>query len=211
MSGFKKPTGFFGKILAKGMAWEHKDFYKNTARVLDLNNDDKYLEIGFASGLFIKIYASHVEKIAGIDYSEDMLSLANNINKNLVKSGKAEFKLGDAVSLPWENNEFSAVVGIETFYFLSEPKASLKEIYRVLAPGGRLVIEMGYNKDDGLDHTRYIKKMNLNLYSSDQMIQILKETGFVDIAIYYFKGFWLPFKGYLVPKGMIVKAMKETV
>ena len=211
MSGFKKPTGFFGKILAKGMAWGHKDFYKNTARVLDLNHDDKYLEIGFASGLFIKIYASHVEKIAGIDYSEDMLSLANNINKNLVKSGKAEFKLGDAVSLPWENNEFSAVVGIETFYFLSEPKASLKEIYRVLAPGGRLVIEMGYNKDDGLDHTRYIKKMNLNLYSSDQMIQILKETGFVDIAIYYFKGFWLPFKGYLVPKGMIVKAMKETV
>ena len=211
MSGFKKLTGFFGKILAKGMAWGHKDFYKNTARVLDLNNDDKYLEIGFASGLFIKIYASHVEKIAGIDYSEDMLSLANNINKNLVKSGKAEFKLGDAVSLPWENNEFSAVVGIETFYFLSEPKASLKEIYRVLAPGGRLVIEMGYNKDDGLDHTRYIKKMNLNLYSSDQMIQILKETGFVDIAIYYFKGFWLPFKGYLVPKGMIVKAMKETV
>ena len=211
MSGFKKPTGFFGKILAKGMAWGHKDFYKNTARVLDLNHDDKYLEIGFGSGLFIKKYASHVEKIAGIDYSEDMLSLANNINKNLVKSGKAEFKLGDAVSLPWENNEFSAVVGIETFYFLSEPKASLKEIYRVLAPGGRLVIEMGYNKDDGLDHTRYIKKMNLNLYSSDQMIQILKETGFVDIAIYYFKGFWLPFKGYLVPKGMIVKAMKETV
>ncbi|MBC8388704.1 MAG: class I SAM-dependent methyltransferase [Actinobacteria bacterium] len=211
MSGFKKPTGFFGKILAKGMAWGHKDFYKNTARVLDLKNDDKYLEIGFGSGLFIKKYASHVEKIAGIDYSEDMLNLADNINKDLVKSGKAEFKRGDAVSLPWENNEFSAVVGIEIFYFLPEPKASLKEIYRVLAPGGRLVIEMSYNKDDGLDHTRDIKKMNLNLYSSDQIIQILKETGFVDIAIYYFKGFWLPFKGYLVPKGMIVKAMKKTV
>ena len=34
MSQVAKPTGFFGKILAKGMAWGHKDFYKNTAKVL---------------------------------------------------------------------------------------------------------------------------------------------------------------------------------
>ena len=210
MSGFKKPTGFFGKILAKGMAWGHKDFYNNTARVLDLTHFDKYLEIGFGSGLFIKKYASYVEKIAGIDYSEDMVSLANNINKDLVKSGKAEFKHGNVTSLPWKNNEFSVVVGIETFYFLTEPKAALKEMYRVIAPGGRLVIEMAHNKDDGLDHTRDIKKMNLNLYSSDEIINMLKETGFSEIAIYYFKGFRIPFKRYLVPKGMIVKAMKLT-
>jgi len=210
MPEFKKPTGFFGQILAKGMAWGHKDFYNNTARVLDLTHFDKYLEIGFGSGLFIKKYASHVEKIAGIDYSEDMVSLANNINNDLVKSGKAEFKHGNVMSLPWKNNEFSAVAGIEIFYFLSEPKAALKEIYRVLAQGGRLVIEMGYNKDDGLDHTRDIKKINLNLYSSNEIINMLKETGFSDIAIHYFKGFRVPFKGYLVPKGMIVKAMKLT-
>ena len=211
MSGFKKPTGFFGKILARSMARGHKDFYKNTARVLDLKHDDKYLEIGFGSGLFIRKYASHVEKIAGIDYSEDMVSLANNINKDLVKSGKAEFKQGDAGSLPWGNNEFSAVVGIELFYFLSEPKISLKEIYRVLAPGGRLVIEMAYNKDDRLNHSQDIKKMNLSLYSSDEMIKILKETGFTDIDICYFKGFRIPLKGYLVPNGMIVKAMKKHI
>jgi hypothetical protein len=41
-----KPTGFFGKILARGMAWGHKDFYKHTAKALNLQNDDNYLEIG---------------------------------------------------------------------------------------------------------------------------------------------------------------------
>jgi ubiquinone/menaquinone biosynthesis C-methylase UbiE len=209
MSGFKKPAGFFGRLLARGMAWGHRDFYINTAKVLDLKNDDNYLEIGFGSGLFIKKYAHHVEKIAGIDYSEDMVNLANNINKDLVRSGKAELKKGDATSLPWENNEFSAVAGIETFYFLPEPKASLKEIYRVLAPGGRLVIEMAYNKDDGLDHTKDIKKMNLSLYSSDEVSNMLKETGFTDITVYYFKVFRVPVKGYLVPKGMVVKGMKK--
>jgi ubiquinone/menaquinone biosynthesis C-methylase UbiE len=209
MSQFGKPTGFFGRILAKGMAWGHKDFYKNTAKVLDLKHEDTYLEIGFGSGLFIKKYASHVARIAGLDYSKEMVDLASSINKNIIQSGKAEFKQGDASSLPWENDEFSIVVGIETFFFWQEPLASLKEIYRVLSPGGRLVIEMAYNKEDGLDHTKHIEKMNLNLYSASEMKKILNESGFSDIVITYYKGFRIPFKGYVVPKGMIAKAIKK--
>ena len=158
MSQFAKPTGFFGKILAKGMARGHKDFYKNTAKAMNLKNDDKYLEIGFGSGLFIKKYVSNITRIAGLDYSEDMVKLANDFNKNLVESGKAEFKHGDVTSIPWEDNEFSIIVAIETFFFWSEPEKSLKEIFRVLMPGGRLFIEMAYNKDDGLNHEKLVKK-----------------------------------------------------
>lgn len=79
-----------------------------------------------------------------------------------------------------------------------------------LSPGGRLVIEMSYNKDDGLDHTKHIKKMNLHLYSAEEMKKIFTESGFSDIAIDYYRGFWIPFKGYVVPRGMIVKAIKRT-
>ena len=140
MTQYEKPTGFFGKLLAKAMAWGHRDFYKNTATALDLKHDDKYLEIGFGSGLFIKKYVSHVSRIAGLDYSEDMVELASSINRNLIRSGKAEFKQGDVASLPWQDSEFSVVVGIETFFFWREPLVALKEIYRVLIPGGKLVV-----------------------------------------------------------------------
>ena len=209
MSQFAKPTGFFGKTLAKGMARAHKDFYKNAAKALHLKDDDSLLEIGFGSGLFIKKYVTHVSRIAGVDYSEDMVELANTINKDLVESGKAEFKHGDAVSLPWGDNEFSIVVAIETFYFWSEPEKSLNEIFRVLMSKGRVVIEMSYNSDDGLDHTKHIKKMNLRLYSGKEMETLLKNAGFTDVTTTYYKGLWFPLKGYVVPKGMVVKAIKK--
>jgi ubiquinone/menaquinone biosynthesis C-methylase UbiE len=209
MSQVSKPTGFFGRLLARGMAWGHRGFYKNTARILNLKNDDKYLEIGFGSGLFVKKYASHVSHIAGLDCSEDMVKLASSINRDLIESGKAEFIQGDVSNLPWKDNEFSVVVGIETFFFWSEPETSLKEIFRVLAPEGRLVLEMAYNKDDGRDHTKQIEKYNLKLYSGEEMRILLKESGFSDISIDYYKSLWIPFKGYIVPKGMVVTAKKS--
>jgi ubiquinone/menaquinone biosynthesis C-methylase UbiE len=208
MSQARKPTGFFGKLYARGMAWGHRSFYKNAAKALNLQPDDRYLEIGFGSGLFIKKYASHVSRIAGLDYSEDMVTLASSINKDLIESGKAEFKQGDVFALPWSDNEFSAIVAIETFFFWTEPEASLKEIFRVLEPQGRLVLEMAYNKDDGRDHTKDLKKYNFTLYTGDEMTTLLKQSGFSDIHVDYYKSMWIPFKGYVVPKGMVVIAKK---
>ena len=209
MSQFAKPTGFFGKILAKGMARGHKHFYKNAARVIDPKKDDKYLEIGFGSGIFIKRYMSHVSKISGIDHSNDMVQLASETNKNLVDVGKAEFKQGNASVLPWADNEFTVVTAIETFFFLHEVEKVLNEIFRVLQPGGRVVIEMAYNKDDGVNHQRLIKKISLRLYSGVELKKLLTNAGFSNIVISYYRAFWIPLKGYMVPKGMVVKAVKK--
>jgi ubiquinone/menaquinone biosynthesis C-methylase UbiE len=209
MSQFAKPTGFFGKMLAKGMARGHKHFYKQAVKVIDPKKDDKYLEIGFGSGIFIKKYMSSVSKISGIDHSEDMVQLASDINKKLVDMGKAEFKWGDASFLPWDDNEFTVVVAIETFFFLIEIEKTLSEIFRVLQPSGRLVIEMAYNKDDGVDHQRHIKKMGLRLYSGEEMKKMLTDAGFSGVVISYYKAFWIPIRGYVVPKGMVVKAVKK--
>ena len=87
-----------------------------------------------------------------------MVKLAKDINKKLVESEKAEFQNGYALSLLLCDNQFSIFTSIETFFFLSEPEKCLKEIYRVLMPRGRLVLEMGFNKDDGVDQSKLIKK-----------------------------------------------------
>jgi hypothetical protein len=75
-------------------------------------------------------------------------------------------------------------------------------------PGGKLVIEMAYNKDDGINHTKVIKKMNLRLFSSVEIKTMLKQSGFKHIDFDYYQSLWLPVKGYIVPKGMVVKTIK---
>ena len=191
------------------MAWGHRDFYRNTSKVLNLRQDDRLLEVGFGSGYFIREYASHVARVAGIDLSPDMVDLASSVNKGLVQSGKAEFRVGDVQSLPYGDGEFTAVIGIETFFFWEKPLESLREILRVLEPGGRLVLEMGYNREDGLDHAEYARKIGFVLYGADEMREMLEGTGFSDVEFTYYKGFWVPFRGHVVPKGMIVKAAKK--
>jgi hypothetical protein len=68
---------------------------------------------------------------------------------------------------------------------------------------------MAHNKDDGRDHAKEIEKHGLKLYSGEKMEGLLKESGFSDVHIDYYKSLWIPFKGYLVPRGMIVKAVKR--
>jgi SAM-dependent methyltransferase len=206
MSQASRPTGFLGKLIAMGMARGHKLFYDNTARVLDLRPDDEYLEIGFGSGMFIRRYARCCSRIAGLDYSSDMVKMAREINKEMVETGKAEFKQGEASLLPWDDDQFTAATAIETFFFWSKPEKALREISRVLRPGGRLVIEMAYNKDDGIDRSRHVRKMGLRLYSEEEMRNMLLTAGFKEVDFTFYRGLWLPFKGHVVPRGMVVEA-----
>ena len=197
-----KPTGFKGRIIARIMAIAHRSIYKNVADALNLQQGDDYLEIGCGSGIFMKLYASHVRSITGLDHSEDMVKLATDYNRKRVEEGTAEFRQGVASELPWEDEKFSAAAAIATFMFWPKPLESLKEIHRVLCPGGRLVISLGWNADDGKDHSKHIKKYGIRLYTGKEMQAMFQKAGFSKCSITYSKGF-------MMPKLMIARAIKQ--
>ncbi len=201
LSQAAKPTGLFGRISARFMAIAHRTIYKNVATALSLQPEDDYLEVGCGSGNFMRSNASHVRSITGLDHSEDMVKLASRYNRRRIDTGTAEFRQGDASEIPWGDEKFSAAAAIGTFMFWQKPLDSLKEIHRVLRPGGRLVISLGWNADDGLDHTKHIKKYGIRLYTGKEMQAMFQEAGFRESSIIYSKGF-------KTPKLMIASAIK---
>ena len=199
---FTFPRGFGGRVILMFMNMGHKSVYENVAKVLELKPEDDFLEIACGNGYFLKKHASHVHSIAALDLSELCIKLATKKNKERVLKGSAEFVMGDATQLPWEDNKFSAATAMASFMLFPKPLESLKEMYRVLRPGGRAVVSVEWNAEDGKDHSKAIKSYGISLWKEDDVRNMLKNAGFSDIAVNYARG-------HMMSKMMIARGIKQ--
>lgn len=95
-------------------------------------------EIGFGSGLNLPYYdAARVERLVAIDPDEKMLSLARR--KLAGQEIKVELLPARGECLPLDNGSIDTVVVTYAFCTIPSPACALKEIKRVLKPGGRLL------------------------------------------------------------------------
>jgi len=202
VSQFVLPRGFAGRIHVIFMNRGHKSIYENVARVLELQPEDDLLEVACGNGHFLKKYASHVRSVAGLDLSELMVKMATKKNKDRVAAGTTEFVHGEASQLPWEDNWFSVATTMGSFTMFPKPLESLKEMYRVLRPGGRAVVSIEWNAEDGKDHSKDIEKYGMWLWTEDDVRTMLKEAGFSEVSITYAKG-------PMMPKMMIARGIKQ--
>ena len=195
------PRGFAGRLTLIGMNIGHKSIYSKVAKVLELRPEDDLLEVGCGNGYFLKKYASHVHSVAGLDLSELSVKMAKEKHRDRIRAETAEFVQGEASQLPWEDGKFSVVITMGSFIAFPKPLESLKEMRRVLRPGGRVLVSIEWNAEDGLDHTREVKGYGMWLWTEDDVRAVMKEAGFSDISITYGKGLKMP-------KLMIASAVK---
>ena len=92
------------------------------------------LEIGVGTGLRLSLFAGH--KITGIDLSEKMLQRA----RRRAAAGSQLLQM-DGADLDFEGGRFDTVVLAHVLSVAPDPNAVLDESFRVLKPGGRLIIQ----------------------------------------------------------------------
>jgi len=174
------------------MPLAHSPIYKRVSKVLNLQPEDDLAEVACGGGHFLKKYASHVYSVAGLDLSDIQVKMAKWKLRGRIAAGTAEIVQGEASQLPWEDNRFSVATTMGSFIGFPKPLESLKEMFRVLSPGGRAVVSIEFNAEDGKDHSKEIKNYGMWVWTEDEVRAMMKEAGFSGISITYEKGPGMP-------------------
>lgn len=112
-----------------------------------LSEEMHVLELACGTGQLTFLLADKVYRWEATDFSEQMVLEARKRNHN----NKIHFQTQDATNLQFEDESFDAVVIANALHIMPDPDVALKEIHRVLKPGGLLfaptfVYEKGYSK-----------------------------------------------------------------
>ena len=109
------------------------------AQSLTLEKSD-VLDVGCGAGPASVVLASLGARVKAIDTVPRMVNLTRQSAKERGLSSLIEPSVGDVHSLRFADNTFDAVVAIGVVYWLHSPRRALREIMRVLKPGGHLVV-----------------------------------------------------------------------
>lgn len=176
-SQLRMPSGLLARQAGRKMNQSNKKLYQIALAELNLKDGDRILEIGFGNGKFFSDLDAKARdlQISGIDYSPEMVREAKRKNKDLYHSGRLDITTGNSDRLPYPDQHFDKVYCINVIYFWGNPHFHLKEIYRVLKPGGQFIT--GFRPKDNLiqfPFTRY----GFILYNEEEWVLLLKENGF---------------------------------
>ena len=99
------------------------------------------LEVGCGGGLICEGLAKRGAITVGIDPSEDALQTARKHTQQSGLGQNAYFEQGYAESLPYADGSFSVIVCLDVLEHVQDLQATIREIARVLAPGGVFVFD----------------------------------------------------------------------
>jgi ubiquinone/menaquinone biosynthesis C-methylase UbiE len=182
----RKPTGFFGRLVVWRMNRGHKVAVWGLTHA-SIRPDDVVLDVGCGGGKTVNRLAKIATngKVCGVDYSEDSLKIARKLNKKLIEAGRVELFHASVESLPFPDNFFDLVTAVETYYFWPDLVENLKEIRRVLKPGGQLLLinEMYTHEKFEKRNQKWTKLGKFECHSPEQFRDFLRASGYISISI----------------------------
>jgi ubiquinone/menaquinone biosynthesis C-methylase UbiE len=175
---FSGPEGALGHVAGWLMARKNGALNAWIVERLEVGPDDRVVEIGFGTGLAVALNAARATRghVAGIDRSDVMLRQATRRNRNAIRAGRVALQQGDAAALPFADASATRALAVNSLQFWSNPEAGLREVARVLAPGGRLVLAQRMRKAEAGRYDR--SRFGMTEDNLASLAQLLERVGF---------------------------------
>jgi SAM-dependent methyltransferase len=139
---------------------------------------DAVLELGCGSGRALLQVASRVSRgvVVGVEPSELLLRHAGRRTRQLVERGRVRLHRGTSSDLGgFADGAFDKAFGVHVVPLWCDPRADLREIRRVLRPGGRLVLAFRPPDDAGASARRGAS------FAPARLDTMLRDAGFADV------------------------------
>jgi ubiquinone/menaquinone biosynthesis C-methylase UbiE len=165
------------------MERHHLDITEKTIRLMDLRPGERVLDLGCGAGWATRLLARLVGdgpqgfgQVVGLDVSDEMVRRARESSKDF---DDVMYVWGSAEQIPWEENFFDKVLSVESFYYYPDQDRALAELFRVMAPHGRLFILINLYKDNPYS-LQWVDKLKVPVHvrSSAEYVELLKKHAF---------------------------------
>ncbi len=177
-----RPEGFLGRIMLRFMNFGHAPLSNWGLSLVEIHNGWTMLDIGCGGGATLKRLQKRSKdaRVYGIDISEESVAKAKKVNAKVLDK-QVFVTQGSAEELPYEDNKFDLVTAVETVYFWPNLPNCLKEVKRVMKPGGYFAIMVEVLESDSV-WTNVVDGMTA--YSPEQLKEMLDGAGFVNTEIH---------------------------
>ena len=188
----RKPVGLGGKIMVAMMNLGHSPVARWGLRFLELAPDARVLDCGCGGGANIKRLLKKCPQgiVRGVDYSAVSVEKARNLNRTAIQKGRCAVWQGSVEHIIFAKDWFDAVTAFETVYFWSDLPRCLREVRRVLKPGGTFLICNESNGDTDKDEKWTEIIGGMTIYKDAEIKAYLEQAGFHDVQIHKKKN-WL--------------------
>lgn len=118
------------------------DLFNSILQKIKRVNGSKLLDVGCGAGMFCQIASGHGFKVSGFDASESLIAIARE------RMPRAEFQSGEMEELPYADQSFDVVTGINSFQFAGDIENALREAKRVTKKDGQVIIAVWGKPED---------------------------------------------------------------
>ena len=184
-----QPAGWLGRLNLWRMNISHSRLTDWGLGHVAIQPHDTILDIGCGGGRTVSKLAGIATqgRVVGVDYSETSVEKSSKTNVKWIDTGRVEIRQGAVSQLPFPDNSFDLITAVETHFWWPDLPNDLREVFRVIRPGGMLILIAEVYKGADTPIARHLEKQSarigLQLLTAEEHRGLLANAGFSDVQI----------------------------